>query len=146
MGEAGQQPLQLPRRAQAREADTALVGRSGDKLLRGQNVAQVGAASCPRRRQQDRRMPALALRFRTRIELTKINPYVLVRPGQAARLKPGWRKPMPVKIRVNGEPAAGWRINLMPVGDGSFFLYLHAQIRKASGTKVGDAVSLTIEF
>ena len=91
-------------------------------------------------------MPASKLRFRARIDLNRINPYVLVRPGQAARLKPGWRKPMPVKIRVNGEPAAGWRINMMPVGDGGFFLYLHARVRKASGTKVGDAVSLTIEF
>ena len=91
-------------------------------------------------------MPASKLRFRARIELNRINPYVLVRPGQAARLRPGWRKPMPVKIRVNGEPTAGWRINMMPVGDGSFFLYLHARVRKASGTKVGDVVSLTIEF
>jgi hypothetical protein len=91
-------------------------------------------------------MPASKLRCRAQIELNKINPYVLVRPTQAARLKPGWRKPMPVKIRVNGEPAAGRRINLMPRGDGSFFLYLNAQVRKASGTKVGDVVSLTIEF
>ena len=87
------------------------------------------------------------LRFRAPIALNGINPYVLVRPAQAARLKAGWRKPMPVKIRVNGEPAAeARRINLMPAGDGSFFLYLHEQVRKASGTKVGDVVSVTIEF
>jgi hypothetical protein len=35
---------------------------------------------------------------------------------------------------------------LMPIGDGSFFLYLHGQVRKASGTSVGDVVSLTVEF
>ena len=91
-------------------------------------------------------MPASKLRFRAQIELNKINPYVLVRPAQAARLKPGWRKPLPVNVRVDGEPAAGWRINMMPVGDGSFFLYLHAQVRKASGAKVGDVVSLTVGF
>ena len=89
---------------------------------------------------------AARLRFRAPIELNGINPYVHVRAAQADRLKPGWRKPLPVKIRVNGEPADGWRINMMPAGDGSFFLYLHEQVRKASGTKVGDIASITIEF
>jgi hypothetical protein len=93
------------------------------------------------------RMPASTLRFRARIEINGINPYVPVRVTQAVRLKAGWRKPMPVKIRINGEPAAApWRINMMPAGDGGFFLYLHEQVRKASGTKVGDAVSVSIEF
>ena len=91
-------------------------------------------------------MPGSKLRFRARIELNKINPYVLVRAAQAARLKSGWRKPMPVRITVNGKPDVPWRINMMPVGDGSFFLYLHGQVRKASGTKVGDVASLAIEF
>jgi hypothetical protein len=53
---------------------------------------------------------------------------------------------MPVRIQVNGKPDIPWRINLMPVGDGSFFLYLHGQVREASGTSVGDIVNLTIEF
>jgi len=92
-------------------------------------------------------MPAARLRFRARIEINGINPYVPVRATQAARLKVGWRKPMPVRITVNGEPAAApWRINMMPAGDGSFFLYLHEQVREASDTKVGDVVSVTIEF
>jgi hypothetical protein len=91
-------------------------------------------------------MPTVPLRFRAPIKLNGINPYVLVRPAQAARLKPGWRKPMPVNVRVNGEPAGGRRINLMPAGDGSFFLYLHEQVRKASSTKVGDIVNVAIEF
>jgi hypothetical protein len=34
----------------------------------------------------------------------------------------------------------------MPAGDGSFFLYLHGQVRKDSGTAVGHVVSVTIEF
>jgi len=91
-------------------------------------------------------MATSKLRLRARIELNKINPYVLVRATQAARLKAGWRKPMPVRIQVNGKPRTPWRINLMPAGNGSFFLYLHGQVRKASGTKVGDVIRVTIEF
>jgi Bacteriocin-protection, YdeI or OmpD-Associated len=47
---------------------------------------------------------------------------------------------------VNGTPDVPWRINMMPVGDGSFFLYLHGQVRKASDTKVGDVANFTVEF
>jgi hypothetical protein len=86
------------------------------------------------------------LRFRAPIEINKINPYVRVGPELAGRLRPNWRRPMPVRIQVNGKPDIPWRINLMPVGDGSFFLYLHGQVRKESGASVGDVVSLTIEF
>jgi hypothetical protein len=32
-------------------------------------------------------MPATTLRFRSRIEIDKINPYVLVRAGDEARLR-----------------------------------------------------------
>jgi bacteriocin resistance YdeI/OmpD-like protein/uncharacterized protein DUF1905 len=91
-------------------------------------------------------MPTSKIRFRARIELNRINPYVLVRAARAARLEPGWRKPMPVRVTVNGKPDVPWRINMMPVGDGSFFLYLHGQVRKVSGTKVGDVASVTIEL
>ncbi|WP_230473376.1 YdeI/OmpD-associated family protein [Dyella choica] len=86
------------------------------------------------------------LRFRSLIEINNINPYVLVSAQDAHQLKPGWRKPMPVRIRVNGEPEAPWRINMMPVGDGSFYLYLHAEVRKASGSKVGEVVDVELEF
>ena len=75
-------------------------------------------------------MPAARLRFRAPMEINRINPYVLVRADQAARLKRNWRKPMPVRVQVNGKPEVPWRINLMPVGDGHFFLYLHGQVRK----------------
>jgi hypothetical protein len=86
------------------------------------------------------------LRFRAPIEIRGINPYVLVSAERAAKLKPDWRKPMPVCIQVNGKPDVPWRINMMPAGDGSFFLYLHAQVRKESGTALGDVVSVAIEF
>jgi hypothetical protein len=86
------------------------------------------------------------LRFRAPIEIRGVNPYVLVSAERAVKLKPDWRKPMPVCIQVNGKPDVPWRINMMPAGDGSFFLYLHGQVRNASGTGVGDVVSVTIEF
>ncbi len=91
-------------------------------------------------------MPNRGLRFRAPIKIRGINPYVLVTAEQAAQLKPDWRRPMPVRIRVNGKPDTPWRINLMPVGNGSFYLYLHGQVRKESGTGVGDFVSMAVEF
>jgi hypothetical protein len=86
------------------------------------------------------------LRFRSRIEINNINPYVLVDANRATRLKKNWRRPMPVRIQVNGKPDTPWRINLMPVGDGTFYLYLHGLVRKAAGADVGDVVSLAIQF
>jgi len=86
------------------------------------------------------------LRFRSQIEINNINPYVLVSAQHATRLQKGWRKPLPVRIRVNGRPEQPWRINLMPIGDGSFYLYLHGDVRKASGTKVGDTATVEVEF
>lgn len=87
-----------------------------------------------------------SLRFRASIEINNINPYVLVSARRAARIQKGWRRPLPVRVRVNGRPEEPWRINLMPVGDGSFYLYLHGDVRRASGTKVGDAVTVELEF
>lgn len=86
------------------------------------------------------------LRFRSVIGINKINPYVLVSARRVAKIRKGWRKPLPVRIRVNGQPKNPWRINLMPVGDGSFYLYLHGHVRRASGTKVGDVVTVELEF
>ena len=34
----------------------------------------------------------------------------------------------------------------MPAGDGDFYLYLHEIVRKASGTSVGDRVTVEISF
>src|SRR5579862_2901417 len=88
----------------------------------------------------------IILRFRSEIQINGINPYVLVSAKRAALLLKGWRKPLPVGVRVNGQPEKQWRINLMPIGDGSFYLYLHGDVRKASGTKVGDTVTVELEF
>jgi len=87
-----------------------------------------------------------ALRFTSVIKIREPNPYILITASQAKSLKPGWRKPLPVLVRINGEPAEPWRINMMPVGDGSFYLYLHSDVRRASGTKVGDRIQVEVGF
>src|SRR5260221_6906342 len=87
-----------------------------------------------------------SLRLRSLIEINNINPYVLVSAKRAAHIRKNWLKPLPVRVRVNGKPEKPWRINLMPVGDGSFYLYLHGDIRKASSTKVGESVTVELEF
>src|SRR5580765_7648391 len=86
------------------------------------------------------------LRFRSTIKISNGNPYVLVSAARAKTLKSGWRKPMPVLVRINGKPEMPWRINMMPIGNGGFYLYLHGDVRKASGTKVGDHVNAEVRF
>jgi hypothetical protein len=84
--------------------------------------------------------------FTALIKITGVNPFILVSASRVNTIKPGWRKPLPVLVRINGKPTKAWRINMMPVGDGSFYLYLHGDVRKASGTAVGDRVRAEIEF
>jgi len=86
------------------------------------------------------------LSFTAVIKIRGVNPFILVSAARANAIKPGWRKPLPVLLRINGKPAKPWRINLMPVGDGSFYLYLHGDVRKASDTVVGDRVPVEIDF
>src|SRR5262249_19450806 len=92
------------------------------------------------------RSPTMKFQFTSTILIRGINPYVPVSAAQAADLQPRWRKPMPVLIRINGNPRVPWRINMMPRGDGGFYLYLHGDVRKASKTKVGDRVTVEISF
>ena len=87
------------------------------------------------------------LRFVAPMRILGINPYVLVSAARARAIKPGWRKPLPVLVRLNGQPKKKpWRINMMPIGNGSFYLYLHGDVRRASQTAVGDSVRVEIEF
>jgi hypothetical protein len=54
---------------------------------------------------------------------------------------------MPVLVRINGAPRPQpWRTNMMPLGDGSFRLYLQTTVRRASGTQVGDTVQAEVRF
>ena len=85
-------------------------------------------------------------RFRAVIRIRGVNPYVLVSAARARAIKPGRRTPIPVLLRVNGQPTTPWRMNMMPAGDGTFFLYLHGQVRKTSRTKVGDRVAIEVAF
>jgi hypothetical protein len=86
------------------------------------------------------------MRFTATVQIKGINPFVLVNASRANRLMADWKKPMPVLVQVNGEPDPPWRVNMMPRGDGSFYLYLHGGIRKVSKTKVGDEVEVTLMF
>ena len=86
------------------------------------------------------------LHFSSLIEIREGNPYILVERLLAEQVKTGWKRPMPVIITVNGEPKDGWHINMMPVGNGDFYLYLHGDVREASHTKVGDRVDVTVSF
>jgi hypothetical protein len=74
------------------------------------------------------------------------NPYVHISRDRATALKAGWHKPMPVLVQINGEPRPPWRINMMPMGSGAFYLYLHGSVRKASATQVGDMVDVYVRF
>jgi hypothetical protein len=88
----------------------------------------------------------MPIRFDALIQRRGINPFVAVSSARAKALTPGWRKPLPVLVRINDKPRVPWRINLMPAGNGEFYLYLHEIVRKASGTSVGDRVSVELSF
>lgn len=84
--------------------------------------------------------------FKAVIKIRGVNPFIEVSVARAAAVKPGWRKPLPVLVRINGEPEQPHRINMMPAGDGAFYLYLNGIIRKQAGVSVGDRVSVEIAF
>lgn len=87
-----------------------------------------------------------SINFTAVIKLRVVNPYILVSKTRAQALKKGWKRPMPVLVQLNGKPNPPWKINMMPLGDGSFYLYLHNDIRKPTGTAVGDTVEVTLSF
>ena len=82
----------------------------------------------------------MSIHFSALIEVRGINPFVAVSTAQAESLTPGWRRPIPVLVRINDKPQVPWRINLMPAGDGDFYLYLHEIVRMASGTLLHGAI------
>lgn len=84
--------------------------------------------------------------FQATIEINGVNPFVRVSAEQAHELQSEWKKPMPVTVQINGEPKEPWKINMMPVGDGSFYLYLNGIVRSASKTQVGDRVTVDVSF
>jgi hypothetical protein len=86
------------------------------------------------------------LRLREVIQNRGVNPYIHVSAKISKQLKRNWHKPLPVSVRINGQTKKPWRINMMPAGDGSFYLYLRAGVRAASNAKVGDRVMVELSF
>jgi hypothetical protein len=85
--------------------------------------------------------------FLAEIKIRDGNPYVYVSVARAEAIKAGWRRPLPVLVRIDGSPKKKpWHINLMPIGKGDFYLYLHGDVRRVSNTKVGDEVRVEIQF
>ncbi len=87
-----------------------------------------------------------ALSFSATIQIHGINPYIYVSAARAKRIKADWKKPLPVIVRIDGKPDEGWHINMMPMGEGDFYLYLHGDVRKAAGKDTGDKVKVEVEF
>ena len=83
--------------------------------------------------------------MRSRVLIVGVNPYVEVSAERVAMLRPGWRKPLPVLVRIKGGPTTAWRTNLTPTGDGSFRLYLHGAMRAAPRVEVGDEVNIGLD-
>jgi hypothetical protein len=90
--------------------------------------------------------------FTSVVKIRGINPFISVGASRVARLKPGWRRPLPVLVRINGRPKGegqpedAWRTNLMPAGDGSFYLYLNGVMRDGVGVRVGSRVNVELAF
>lgn len=87
-----------------------------------------------------------AITFKAIVKIRGINPFVAVNAQQAAMLKPGWRKPLPVVFRLNDQQESATQTNMMPAGGGGYYLYLNGDVRKAAGVDVGDQVQVTVEF
>jgi Bacteriocin-protection, YdeI or OmpD-Associated/Domain of unknown function (DUF1905) len=86
------------------------------------------------------------LRISATIAVRGINPYVPVSAEQARCLMPQWRRPLPVILRIARLPQHRWCTNLMPVGDGTFYLYLHDHIRRAATVGIGDRIRIELQF
>ncbi len=84
--------------------------------------------------------------FKGVVKIRGVNPFVSVSASWAERLKPGWRKPLPVLVRVNGRPEDAWRTNLMPDGHGGFYLYLNGVMRAGTGVTTGSVVRVELAF
>jgi hypothetical protein len=87
-----------------------------------------------------------SLTFSAVIQIFQANPYIYISPARAKKIKSDWKKPLPVTVRINGKPDDAWHINMMPIGKGDFYLYLHGDVRNAAGKDVGDKVIVEVAF
>lgn len=69
--------------------------------------------------------------------------YIEIPKATANKLKPGNKKSFRVKGSIDGH--AIQKTALLPMGEGNFILPFNASIRKATGKKVGDTVSVKFE-
>jgi hypothetical protein len=53
---------------------------------------------------------------------------------------------MPVCFWLNAKSDKVWRVNLMPVRDWRFRLYLNMNVRRASNLRVGDLLDIQVRF
>lgn len=88
----------------------------------------------------------LSFVFKAVVEIRGINPFVSVSASRVERLKLGWRKPLPVLVRINDQPKGAWRTNLMPAGEGRFYLYLNGEMRAETAVSVGSVVTVELAF
>ena len=51
-----------------------------------------------------------------------------------------------MRLRLNGGARRPWRTNLMPAGDGSYYLYLHGPARQDAQVAVGDRVLFELDW
>lgn len=86
------------------------------------------------------------VRWRSRVLRRGVNPYLSVPASVARRLRPEGRGPIPVRFYLNGAPETVARINLVPAGGGSFYLFLNGSVRRRTRTDVGDVVVATVQF
>lgn len=80
------------------------------------------------------------------MEIIGVNPFIMVSAWDASQLRRNRRGPIPVRFRVKAKSTRTWRINLMPIGDGRFRLFLNENIRKESNLRVGDIVDIEAQF
>ena len=82
--------------------------------------------------------------FRARMKIRDGNPYVYVSrsPRASAQSRAGASRCPSSCGSMDSRRSKPWRINLMPIGHGAFYLYLHGDVRRASKTKVGDRVDV----
>jgi hypothetical protein len=89
---------------------------------------------------------AVRVRWRGRILQRGVNPYVLVAAHRTRELRSTGKGPIPVRFGLNGRGAMPWRVNLVPRGDGAFYLYLNGVARTAAKVTVGDRVEVEAAF
>lgn len=90
--------------------------------------------------------PAMIVTLRAVIRIRGVNPYILVSRASAGAIRPTWAKPLPVVVRLHAPRVPTLRTRLMPVGNGTFYLYLPGWFRHSTGTTVGDRIAVDLQF